>query len=362
MRIARLFSHIAASAAALAIVNGSAIAQPSGSDTIGVFYFPGWKDNQPGGPAPKPWARFKAFPDRVPLAGEYQEGGKALLTKQLAEMHKAGIKYVAFDLLFQRDGTPLLGTVVDTYLRLTPAERNGVRFSILWANHTKLPESVDQFTAMMRYVAKTYMQDPDYLRIDGKPQLFVNFVWFLTNNARKMGVSVHDLLDAGQKAAASVGVPAVDFVGGTDSPLPDLTQVKADGYAAISSYGYKRRGPASYVHSFAEMDALYQENWVKLAAGASPMRVIVPMTAGWDRRAWGASDDPLLDQSRSTPEEFQKHLEAGRAFLDSHRALTGGYGVICCWNEFGEGSHIEPTHGDDGAHLAAVQKVFGATR
>ena len=34
--------------------------------------------------------------------------------------------------------------------------------------------------------------------------------------------------------------------------------------------------------------------------------------------------------------------------------------VICCWNEFGEGSYIEPTKKDGFSYLEKVKKVFGS--
>jgi hypothetical protein len=34
-------------------------------------------------------------------------------------------------------------------------------------------------------------------------------------------------------------------------------------------------------------------------------------------------------------------------------------GVICCWNEFGEGSYIEPTQKNGFSYLEKIKKVFG---
>ncbi len=34
---------------------------------LGVYYFPGWKAQQPGAPAPQPWQRIKSYPERKPL-------------------------------------------------------------------------------------------------------------------------------------------------------------------------------------------------------------------------------------------------------------------------------------------------------
>jgi hypothetical protein len=68
----------------------------------------------------------------------------------------------------------------------------------------------------------------------------------------------------------------------------------------------------------------------------------------------------LHDDSRSLPVEFAQHLQAAKAFMDSNAGRTLRTGVICCWNEFGEGSFIEPTKVDGVKYLEPVRDAFGA--
>lgn len=83
------------------------------------------------------------------------------------------------------------------------------------------------------------------------------------------------------------------------------------------------------------------------------------MTSGWDKRPRGGSKAPLHDDSRSTPGEFRNHLLAARAVIDKYPTLTRRMGVICCWNEYGEGSFIEPTKVDGMKYLEQIRGVFG---
>ena len=53
------------------------------------------------------------------------------------------------------------------------------------------------------------------------------------------------------------------------------------------------------------------------------------------------------------------HLLAARQFMDANPTLTRRTGVICCWNEFGEGSFIEPTKVDGLKYLEQIRAVFG---
>ena len=57
----------------------------------------------------------------------------------------------------------------------------------------------------------------------------------------------------------------------------------------------------------------------------------------------------------STPATFTQHLKAAKAYLDQYPQKTRRTLVICAWNEFGEGSYIEPTRLAGKAYLEAIQ-------
>jgi len=86
---------------------------------------------------------------------------------------------------------------------------------------------------------------------------------------------------------------------------------------------------------------------------------MIPMSSGWDRRPWGGSKDPRRDLSVSTPDSFEAHLRAARDYMDKFPDKTQRMGVICCWNEFGEGSFVEPTKTFQMQYLKRIKKVFG---
>lgn len=67
----------------------------------------------------------------------------------------------------------------------------------------------------------------------------------------------------------------------------------------------------------------------------------------------------MHDDSQGTADEFELHLRAAKARLDRYPTKTQRTGVICCWNEFGEGSYIEPTKADGFTFLERIRKVFG---
>ncbi|NNU33267.1 hypothetical protein HK413_02155 [Mucilaginibacter sp. S1162] len=67
----------------------------------------------------------------------------------------------------------------------------------------------------------------------------------------------------------------------------------------------------------------------------------------------------MHDNSVSAPELFEQHLSRAKAFMDENPQKTMKMGVICAWNEFGEGSYIEPTKTFQMQYTEKVKKVFG---
>ncbi|MNL55739.1 hypothetical protein D3C87_1791710 [compost metagenome] len=94
--------------------------------------------------------------------------------------------------------------------------------------------------------------------------------------------------------------------------------------------------------SYLELSEGYLQTW-KWVLDNSNLPYMLPLTSGWDKTPWGGSPNPLHDNSISTPEQFSKHLKQAKKVLNENKTKTLNTVVICCWNEYGEGSYIEPT-------------------
>jgi len=335
-----------------------ALAQES-DYSIGVFYYPGWS---PGARGPDPWSAIKPYPKREPKLGWYCDGAVETLSTQLDWMHRYGIDYVVFD-GYWRNGGPQLEQSLKAYLQAP--QRQQVHFSLLWANHWA-SSSLADFDAMVAYWVRNYLTRPEYLRIDDKPVIFIFSPDQLVDSAKSMGAPAPDLLERARKQAVRAGLKGIYFVMATPA-LEFWAKTKAPelGFDALSAYNYHfglkgssaSRTPAS--RSFSELDDAYRMNW-NWIVGHAPLPYIVPMSAGWDKRPWGGSGDPRHDDSVGSADEFARHLRAARALMDAQPAKTLRMGVICCWNEFGEGSVIEPTRQAGFDYLERVREVFGA--
>lgn len=330
---------------------------------IGVYYFPGWKEKQVGAPSAAPWEPIKAFPEREPALGWYDDGSDEVMAQQLDWMHGAGIDFVVFDWYYVQGRRVLLEHALAAYMR--SPNRAKVKFSILWANHSGMPKSQQDWESMVQYWVRYYFPRPEYMRTNGRPAVFIFSADTLRKQAESFGTTPKILIAAAQVIAKEAGLPGIDFIAGTGAYLSMIDSAAKDaGYAAFSAYNYNQ-GPLAPLdkpsHSYKELDQGYQAHWRRFAEKGS-LPLVVPMTSGWDRRPWGGSRDPLHDNSLSTPQEFSLHLQAAKTFMDANSSLTRRMGVICCWNEFGEGSFIEPTKKMGSAYLDQVKRVFGGPK
>lgn len=370
---AAVLSLLASLLASLLLFSAVTVHAADAGLRVGVYYYPGWRDDTPGSVAAKPWQALHAYPAREPLLGYYRDGEPAIMARQLEWMADYGIDYVVFDWYWNHRLGALKTHAIDAFLGLPQPSR--VQASLLWANHTEFPAAAAEFDAMVRHWL-AYFAHPRYLTIDGMPVVFVFSIQLLEEKAQRFGSSAGALLARARAIAQAAGFRGIYFIGGASANSPvaksHITNAKAfaasghgpGGFDALSAYNY--HGPATFryagghheSHSYAELDRGYRDHWQWMMAHAT-LPYVVPMTSGWDRRPWGGSRDGRHDQSRSTPAEFASHLAAARATMLKHPQSTLRMGVICCWNEFGEGAFIEPTRLEKFAYLERVRQVFG---
>ena len=330
------------------------------SPEIGVFYFPGWRDNVKGQDEQKPWQRIQKFPERKPLLGWYQDGEDAVMRQQIAWMKEYGIDYVIFSWYW--DGNqPWLGHAVKSFEKVNDEK---MKFAVMWANHGRAPQSGAFFYSMARYWIDNYFKRTDYLKIDGKPVAFIQMADSLDNKAKAFGSSAEELVAKVRLMAVNAGLPGVYFVaGGGGGSILKNDRGEPKGFDAYFAYNYhtgpmgRTRGEKRGSRSYAEMDEAYQQHWRWMMEHANAP-YILPLTSGWDKRPWGGSADPNHDHSIASPEEFARHLKAARQVMQKYPRKTLGMATICCWNEFGEGSFIEPTEKQRFIYLEQVKKSF----
>ncbi len=331
---------------------------------VGVYYFGGWKDKQLGASSPMPWTPLKRYPDREPLLGYYAEDASGVLNQQLKWMQQAGINFVVFNWYWARHNAPMLDHAIKAYLAIP--NKSAVHFAVQWSNHTETNFTRDQLDAMFKYWIANYFKRPEYQLYNGKPVVYIFSAAVWARNAAAIGMTSAQLIEWLNNTAKAAGLPGVSVVGGMWGGDKAQDYSTKTGFAALTIYNY--HSPANIAlqplrsgnnsHSYAELHQSYANQWDWMIKNTQ-LNYVVPMTSGWDKRPWGGSKDPLHDDSRSLPAEFAIHLQAAKAFMDANSSRTMRTGVICCWNEFGEGSFIEPSKADGTKYLDQVRTIFG---
>lgn len=330
---------------------------------VGVFYFPGWTDKAVD-VRPFPWEAIKKFPEREPKLGWYQDDNPNVIKQQIQWMGDYGIDFVVFDWYWDGERT-FLNKPIDNYLALNSkqSKNKNVKFALLWANHRPSPLSFPQFDAMVNFWIDNYFKDSRYLTNSGAPSIIIFSPLILENSAKKLESSTKQLFDRARKIAVARGLPGIYFIAATQANAEAVVKtLPVIGYDAFTAYNYhlgmsgKPDGRRSS-HSYPELADGYEETWSWILKN-STLPYFLPIISGWDRRPWGGSEDPKHDNSSSDLAQFRRHLLRARSMLDQNPIKTQKTVIVCCWNEYGEGSYIEPTKRDGFAYLEALKSTF----
>ena len=210
------------------------------------------------------------------------------------------------------------------------------------------------FAAMVAYWRDNFVQDPQFLRIDGKPVIYIladiqsphDSVFYRDPSLHTNATAMVTLLRQTMAQAAGLQVYLVGFAD-PNANLARVDSLKMWGFDAVTGYQY--RGPnINYFNdaqAWANKDALYRNAWttVKNRATTNGLSYFPPTTVGFDNRdlnqAGGFSEGVF--EARANVTQYQAHVAAVKAFVNSNQSLTRGIAMNCCWNEWTEGAYLD---------------------
>jgi hypothetical protein len=153
---------------------------------LGTFYYPwyGGKDEEYGSwsedshSPPKSW-RANYLPDIDPTnfdpANElYSSGDPVVIKKQLGWMKQAGIQFGVASWFGPESGTDDdMRTIFSTIMPASDNPHPDIKWAMLYEDEGSANPSVDTIVGDLNYIQQTYVSKPYYLKIDGKPVVFV---------------------------------------------------------------------------------------------------------------------------------------------------------------------------------------------
>lgn len=372
--------------------------------TVASYYFPNYHPGEPRndtwkGPGWDEWKLVREarprFPGEtqpnVPLWGDSDESDPRVMAQKIDAAADHGVGVFIFDWYYYNDG-PYLSRCLDLgYLKA--ANNSRVRFALMWANHDWMdlhpyrlgtPKPVlfpgtvtpENFRRICDLVIKDYFLQPNYWRIDGKPYFSFYDLEKLLNNFGSVAAT-RAALDEFRAKALAAGLLGLHLnavvwgnpiLPGEHKAADPVALVRALGFDSVSSYVWIHH--VSLPQQQTDYDAArdgYLAYWDK-AATMYGVPYLPNVTMGWDPSPRCFQGDPFSNVgypftntiSGNTPERFKAALEIVRRRLLAQpvgpRVLT-----INCWNEWTEGSYLEPDTRHGLQYLDSIRAVFGPT-
>ena len=313
---------------------------------VGVYYFPGWR-------AAGQWSPITRFPERRPVLGWYREGEPEVADWHVRWAVEHGITFFVYDWYWVAGQRMLEHALHDGLF----ASRYGklLRFCLLWANHNPPnTTSREDLRAVTRFWIEHYFRRPEYQTVDGKPVVVI----FAPSRIR-------DDLAPGETPAAfeemrglcrEAGLAGLYLIAVIGSPAEAAIWAR-EGYDAVTTYNWPALGtPGGSGHwPWEGLLAPHREWWQRIA-DTSPIPILTPVNGGWDARPWHGAN--ALARTGRTPELFRKHCEDARRFVEANPRAALPMVLVEAWNEWGEGSYIEPQQEYGFGYLDAIRSVF----
>jgi len=317
---------------------------------------------------------------RYPLWGYINEADPYVAEMEINAAADHGVNVFIFD-WYWYDGLPYLeGHLNEGYLGARNNDR--VKFYLMWANHdvnltwdkrnAGLPNDAliwrgavdrEEFETICHRVIEKYFPHPSYYTINGKP---IFMIYDLNKLVQGLGgvEATKEALEWFRKETVKAGFPGLDLqltlFGGPNVTGPEgkvlgtqnevIKKINLDG---ISHY--------QFVH-FTDVDRDYndimvdvEKEWDKLDQEWE-IPYYPHVSVGWDK-------NPRFEMfqadvvKNNTPENFQKAMEAAKAFVDAHPGQAPLI-TVNSWNEWTETSYLQPCTMYGYGYLEAIKAVF----
>lgn len=379
-----------------------ASAQPPRPYQVGVYYFPNYHvdplNEKAHGPGWTEWELLRQARPRwkehqqpkEPLWGYEDEALPSVMARKIDHAANHGITHFIFDWYWYEGGPFLERCLNEGYLKAP--NRGRIKFCLMWANHDwvdihpaklgpqpplQFPGAVSAtvFDRMTDHLVKDYFTHPDHWRVDGKPYFSIYELFKLVEGLG--GVQeTRKALDRLRAKCRDAGLPGlhlnavlwgVKILPGEKSVSNPREMLGSLGFDSTTSYVWIHHVPLKRfpVTPYDEVAEAAARHW--LTAGSETGLPYHPnATMGWDSSPRTVQTDGFVDHGYpfmatmggNTPAAFEKALRRMRSFLDS-RPEQPKICNINAWNEWTEGSYLEPDKRNGLGYLEAVRKVFG---
>ena len=326
---------------------------------------------------------------KVPLWGYTSESDPEVMKMKTDAAYQYGVDVFIYDWYWYDDGPFLERGLEQGFLKVN---QNKVKFAIMWANHDWVdlfPRNPDHgeaplyyrggitpetFDRMTDYIIKNYFSQSSYWKIDGCPYFSIyelyRFIQGMGGNAQAKAA-----LETFREKTRKAGFPDLHLnavVWGIQL-LPGETELKNPA-GMLDYFSFNSSTSYVWVHH-AGLDSFPETDYNRVAGKyfdwcdqfrASVRQPYYPnVTVGWDATPRCDQQFPYRNAGypcmavlkNNTPENFGKALETAKKLAS---ALPAGERIITInsWNEWTEGSILEPEQEYGFGYLDQIRKVF----
>lgn len=334
---------------------------------VGVYIFPGWYRHPGTSDYPytchddeSEWmnAISKVSKPR-PVLGFYDDSIPEVNDWHIKWAREAGISWFAFDWYWNAGEKRLSRTLEKGFLKSRYCDQ--MQFCINWCNHgldykKPLDFSPSAMEEVIRYCADNYFVRPNYFKINGRPVFMIYIIEPILQacgGADQFQLKVLPRLNA---ICHEHNLGDLFLIWDSNDPSSVSDVPVGDAFTSYSYHwvltesGWTMPGSAPYSEIVEGVKPIWQKMLGK------KKQFIVGAQAGWDDSPRSAPKGrPNWVRTGTTMELFEQMLRNGKSLVKPDFP----YFMIEAWNEWGEGSHLEPSKDYGFGYMDAIRRVFG---
>jgi len=384
-------------------VSESSVTDNSPGYDIAVYYFPNYhmddyRNQMRYGKGWSEWELVKSARPRfeghkqpkIPVWGYTNESDPEIMKMKIDEANKYGIDVFIYDWYYYNDGLFLERGLENGFMK---ADNNSkLKFALMWANHDwvdlfpRNPEignaplfyggeiTPATFDKMTDYIIEKYFKHPSYWKIDGCPYFSIYELYrFIAGmgGREKAKAALQAFREKTRRAGfkdlhLNAVVWGVQILPGEQILKDPADMLDYFSFNSITSYVWIHHVALGSFpkteYSKAQDDYFkYSGEFVKKAK----LPYFINVTMGWDATPRCSQDIVFKNlgypcmavMDNNTPEAFKNALLEAKDWTDKHHKKNKII-TVNSWNEWTEGSYLEPEREYGYQYLEAIRSVF----
>jgi len=315
---------------------------------------------------------------KVPLWGYQDEANPKEMNRKIEAAVEHGVDVFIFD-WYWYEGKPFLESCLnDGFLK---ANKNRMQFYLMWANHDATTywdvdnPSIDsviwrggvereQFNIVVDRVIEKYFRNESYYKIDGQPVFCIYELQTLIDGLGG-AEQTKEALEYFRQETIKAGFPGLHLQGILWSALPSsIAGVPGDriksqqdvltyfGFSSLTNYCWAHlKNPDGDYEQWADAATAM---WADFERDFS-IPYFPNVTVSWDANPRFLFKAGYI--TNSTPQKFAGYLQKAKDYVDRHHDIPKLI-TVNAWNEWSEGSYLEPDAQWKDGYLKALKAVM----